>query len=116
MRKVIALLAAIIFASPALLAGPIIYLPNVGPGAGTIGGSGNVVASVTLDAKGRVTAATTAAGATTSTLPTSYSAGSAGPQALALDSTRLGLRIKDNSTPISGNLFDVTNSTGGTVY
>lgn len=32
-------------------------LPSVGPGAGTIGGSGSAVQSVTLDAQGRVTAA-----------------------------------------------------------
>lgn len=34
-------------------------LPAVGPGAGAIGGGGTYIASVTLDAKGRVTAATT---------------------------------------------------------
>jgi hypothetical protein len=40
-------------------------LASVGPGAGTIGGGGNVVTSVTLDAQGRVTAATSAAPAAT---------------------------------------------------
>lgn len=35
-----------------------ISMPNTGPGAGTIGGGGTYVASVTLDAQGRVTAAT----------------------------------------------------------
>jgi hypothetical protein len=34
-------------------------LPNVGPGAGTIGGSPNAIQSITLDAQGRVTAAAT---------------------------------------------------------
>jgi hypothetical protein len=37
-------------------------MPNVGPGSGTIGGSGTVIESVTLDAQGRVTAATTVFG------------------------------------------------------
>jgi hypothetical protein len=36
-------------------------MPNIGPGAGTIGGGGNVITSVTLDAQGRVTAATSGA-------------------------------------------------------
>lgn len=34
-----------------------ISMPNVGPGAGSIGGSGSAVQSITLDAQGRVTAA-----------------------------------------------------------
>jgi hypothetical protein len=38
-----------------------ISMPNVGPGAGTIGGSGNHISSITLDAQGRVTAATSVA-------------------------------------------------------
>ncbi len=38
-----------------------VNLPNVGPGAGTIGGGGNIVQSITTDAKGRVTAATAVA-------------------------------------------------------
>lgn len=43
-----------------------VSMPAVGPGAGAIGAGGNIVESVTLDAQGRVTAATTvAAGAPT---------------------------------------------------
>jgi hypothetical protein len=41
-----------------------VSLPNTGPGAGTIGGAGNHIVSITLDAQGRVTAATSAADAT----------------------------------------------------
>lgn len=45
------------------------------------------------------------------TLPSAYSSGGAGPQVLALDSTRLGVFIRDNATPIAANLFAVQNST-----
>ncbi len=43
--------------TPALGSSATISMPNVGPGAGTIGGGSNVVGSITLDAQGRVTAA-----------------------------------------------------------
>jgi hypothetical protein len=45
----------------ALGASVTLSLPNVGPGAGTIGGGTSVVTSLTLDAQGRVTGATSGA-------------------------------------------------------
>ena len=44
-------------AAPSWGAVPNAALPNVGPGAGTIGASPNAIQSITLDAQGRVTAA-----------------------------------------------------------
>lgn len=46
---------------------PSAALPNVGPGAGTIGASPNAIQSITLDAQGRVTAAATVANVATGT-------------------------------------------------
>jgi hypothetical protein len=46
-------------------------------------------------------------GATTKTLAQAYSDGGAGPQLIQLDSTRLGIVIKDASTPITGLLFAI---------
>jgi hypothetical protein len=47
--------------TPALGSSATISMPATGPGAGTIGGGTSVVTSVTLDAQGRVTAATAGA-------------------------------------------------------
>lgn len=48
------------------------------------------------------------------TLATSYAAGSSqSDSTIVLDSTRLGVRIQDAASPVSGNLFSVQN-TGGT--
>lgn len=50
-----------------------------------------------------------------STLAVAYAAGASQTDStFALDSTRLGLRIRDNATPITGDLFAVQNSAGST--
>ncbi len=52
-----------------------------------------------------------------STLAAAYAAGASQTDStLALDSTRLGIRIRDNATPIAGSLFAIQNSGGGTDY
>lgn len=52
---------------------------------------------------------------TSTKLAAAYAAGASQTDStLALDSTRLGVRIRDNATPISGSLMSVQNS-GGTV-
>jgi len=58
-----------VFAFFSLVLAPV-YLPKVGPGAGTYGGGGNVVQSVTLDVNGRVTAVATSAASSGKTLQT----------------------------------------------
>lgn len=50
----------------------------------------------------------------TTTLPAAYAAGGAGPQVLALDSTRLGVVLRDNAAPIGTVLLGAQDS-GGTV-
>jgi hypothetical protein len=51
------------------------------------------------------------------TLASSYAAGaSQSDSTFALDSTRLGLRIWDNATPIGSNLLSVASSSGTTLY
>ena len=46
--------------------GPVtVSMPNVGPGAGTIGGSGQMITGITLDVQGRVTAASSGAAVST---------------------------------------------------
>ncbi len=58
---------------------------------------------------------TLGAGGGSSTIAAAYAAGSSQTDSTPLlDSTRLGIRIRDNATPITGDLFAVQNS-GGTV-
>jgi hypothetical protein len=53
----------------------------------------------------------------TQTLATVYANGSSQTdETILLDSTRNGVLIRDNATPIGGTLFGVQNSTGGTKY
>ncbi len=56
------------------------------------------------------------AGGGGSTLPGAYSAGGAGPQNIALDSTRLGIQISDANAAISGALLDITDFAGSAHY
>jgi hypothetical protein len=71
--------------------------------------------NLTVDAQGRITAASNGAGGST-TLASAYAAGSnQASSTFNLDSTRLGLLIKDNATPITGSLFAVQNAGGPTV-
>lgn len=58
-----------------------------------------------------------AGGGGTGTLATTYAAGTAQTSStFSLDSTRLGLRVFDNATPISGDLFRIANSANSTTY
>jgi len=78
--------------------------------------------SVWIDSTGSVLRYTNPAGTTITlgsggggTLATSYSGGaSQSDSTMVLDSTRLGLRIRDNATPITGDLFSVQSSAGAT--
>lgn len=55
----------------------------------------------------------TISGGGSSTLATAYSNGASQTDStIGLDSTRLGVRIRDNATPISGSLFAIQNSAG----
>ncbi len=52
-----------------------------------------------------------------STLAAAYAAGSSQTDStIGYDSTRLGIRLRDNATPISGDLFAVQNSAGSTSF
>jgi hypothetical protein len=56
-------------------------------------------------------------GGGSSTLATAYTTGASQTDStLALDSTRLGVRIRDNGTPITGSLFAIQNSAGTTSF
>lgn len=58
-------------------------------------------------------ASTTIGAAGGGTLATVYGAGASQTDStIGLDSTRLGIRIRDNATPISGSLFAIQNSAG----
>lgn len=60
---------------------------------------------------------TLGAGGAGSTLAAAYSAGSSqSDSTIGLDSTRLGIRIRDNATPIAGALWAVQDSAGTTTY
>ncbi len=90
-----------------------ISMPSVGPGAGTIGGGGTYVASVTLDAQGRVTAATTgtpSGGTTRRVAPDANDlavfAFDEGPTATSLLST---------GTEASGDFSSILNANPGSV-
>lgn len=90
-----------------------ISMPNVGPGAATYGGGGNVIASLTLDVQGRVTALTTAAaggGGGVSDLQDAYAGSSTA--VLTLTSGIGGLVLKDASTPIGAPLLGLQNNAG----
>lgn len=50
------------------------------------------------------------------TLPVDYSNGSAGPQTIAFDSTRLGMLWQDAATPITGSLVSYQNNAGTTKF
>ncbi len=77
------------------------------------GGATNGQALVYDSGTSRFKAATVAGG---STLSAAYAAGaSQANSTFALDSTRLGIKITDNATPITGALFSVQNSGGPTV-
>lgn len=61
--------------------------------------------------------ALTGGGGGSCTLVNCYGAGASQTDStIGLDSTRLGIRIRDNATPISGSLFQVQSSGGTTTY
>jgi hypothetical protein len=71
-------------------------------------------AAITVDVYGRVTAA--ASGVEDQTLLECYQAGSAGPQYLNLDSTRLGVVVRDAATPIGALLWSVQKNDGSEFF
>lgn len=59
---------------------------------------------------------TSSSSASGGTLPTDYAAGGTGPQVLALDSTRKGLVVRDNASPIGGTLLGVDDGAGNKYF
>ncbi len=60
---------------------------------------------------------TLGSGGGTSTLAAAYAAGASQTDStMLLDATRLGVRIRDNATPIAGSLFAVQNSAGSSTF
>jgi hypothetical protein len=97
--------------SVALGASITLSLPNVGPGTGTIGSAG--IASITLDAQGRVTAATTATYLTSAFYQTAQNGGVSVTQRPTINFTS-GLQAVDNAgntrTDVSIATAGVTNA------
>ncbi len=90
-----------------------ISMPSVGPGAATIGGGGTYVASVTLDAQGRVTAATagTPSGGTTRRV-----APDANDLAVfAFDEDPSATSLVSTGTEASGDFNSVTSANPGSI-
>src|SRR6185312_752218 len=94
------------------------FVQGANTGSTTTCSSGNVLQNAVVSG-GIITGGScvaNGAGATT-TLAQVYANGSSqADETIALDSTRNGVLIRDNATPISGTLFGVQNSAGSTKY
>jgi hypothetical protein len=98
-----------------------LQLPNVGPGAGTYGGDGDIVESLTLDAKGRTTAlVTTARGTVEGSVMSMVGPGGAAAPIVAYDFTRYDPAASDAANLVAANqsgnsAYDLTAVGGGLI-